>query len=473
MIKRLFEWLDWDTSPTVRFVEAAGVSIGPDADEDQWRRLTGDSQRDLSPMTHKRMQDIGAYLWRSNPVANRLIELPTAYLLADGVSIVSTAEDPDMRAIVDDWIVRFWRHPINNFPIKLPKKARELAVFGEQCWPAFVNPFDGEVRLGYLDPGLIETVVVDPDNAEQPIGVVTKRNQKGIQRRYRVIVNGPEDYLFTQRTAAIRQTFTDGECFYFAVNNLCSDSRGCSDIFHVADWCDAYEKMLDGEMQRQDFLRAFVWDVTLKGGSLTDVKTKSRELSPPGPGTIRVHNDSEVWAALTPDIKAADGAEGARLFRNHVLGGLTMPEHWFGGGGDVNRSTGESMSEPTLKTLSMRQSYLGFMLEEAVRYQIRQREIATTRREPDIFDPIYGIAVQWPEMSPQDTSKYAAAFAQAANGCAMAMDRGLLSKAGALAVLDAISARLGVKFDIEAELAKAETDTQKAAEADAYPGPVL
>ena len=40
-----FAWLDWDTSPTVRaepLREAYGISIGADADEDQWRRLTGD-----------------------------------------------------------------------------------------------------------------------------------------------------------------------------------------------------------------------------------------------------------------------------------------------------------------------------------------------------------------------------------------------------------------------------------------------
>jgi hypothetical protein len=45
-----------------------------------------------------------------------------------------------------------------------PKKVRELAIFGEQCYPAFVNEHDGMVRIGYLDPALIATVVMDPDN---------------------------------------------------------------------------------------------------------------------------------------------------------------------------------------------------------------------------------------------------------------------------------------------------------------------
>ena len=135
-----FTWFNWDTSPTIQheFREAAGVSIDPD--EDKWRRLTGDASRDLTPMTIWRMQQTAAYLWQANPIANRLIELPIAFLLADGVSLVSQAEDPDLKLLVQDHIDRFWLHPINNFPIKLPKKVRELALFGEQCWPAFVNP---------------------------------------------------------------------------------------------------------------------------------------------------------------------------------------------------------------------------------------------------------------------------------------------------------------------------------------------
>ena len=468
-------WLNWDTSPTIRdevaLREAAGVSIDPD--EALWRRLTGDGNRDLSPMTQRRMQNLATYQWQSNPVANRLIELPVAYLLADGVKLVSSAEDPDLRAIVQDWIDRLWLHPINNFPIKLPKKVRELAVFGEQCWPAFVNPYNGEVRLGYLDPALVETVVTDPDNAEQPIGIVTRRNRKGEQFRYRIIANGPEDYLFTARTMGIRETFTDGDAFWFTVNNLCGDTRGRSDLLPVMDWCDRYESMLDGEAERQDYMRAYVWDVTLKGATPEDVKKRALNIAPPQPGTVRVHNDSEIWGAITPDLKASDGAEAARLFRNHILGGQTMPEHWYGGGGSVNRATGESMAEPTLKMLSMRQSFVGYMLLEVARYTVRQREMATSRKEPDMFDPVFGIDVQWPEMSTKDTTKYAAAFQQVVVGCGLALDRGLLSKETALMIMDSVSARLGVTFDADSELVKATEQAAKEAEADAYPGPVI
>lgn len=468
------KWLtdfDWRQPPPAPLREAAGVSVDPD--DGQWRRLTGDGTRDLSPMTHSRMQQTAAYLWQANPVANRLVELPIAFLLADGVSLVSKAEDPDLRLIVQETLDRFWLHPINNFPIKLPKKVRELALFGEQCWPAFVNPYSGEVRLGYLDPALIDTVVMDPDNAEQPVGIVAKRDRKGIQRRYRVIVNGPEDDLFTRRTAAIRQTFADGEAFFFKVNDLCTDSRGRSDLLPVMDWCDVYEQLLYGEAERQNAMRAYLWDVTLKNATADEVADRSKQIAPPAPGTVRVHNDAETWAAVSPDLQAADGAVGARLFRNHILSGQTLPEHWYGGGGDVNRSTGDSMSEPTLKILSLRQAYLGHMLLEAARFCLRQREKAVTGREPDLSDPVFKVECAWPEMSPKDTTQYAAALQQVVVACGMAMDKNLLSPDTALLVINAVSGRLGVGIDAEAELAKAQAEADRKAEQDAAMPPGL
>lgn len=449
--------------------EAAGVTV--DADDDQWRRLDGGIGRELEPISHRRMQERAVYLWQANPIANRLIELPLAFLLADGVKLESETDDEDIKQIVQDVLDRFWTHPTNCMPLKLPKFVRELALFGCQCWPTFVNPMNGVVRLGYLDPGRIETVVMDPDNACQPIGIVTRRNSKGEQKRFRVIVNGPEADLFTARTIAIRETFADGDAFYFCVNALAQDAYGRSDLLHLIDWCDTYETGLLGENDRQAYLRAFLWDVTLAGATPEDVAKRAREISPPSPGSVRVHNDRETWQALSPDLKASDGAEGARLFRNHILGGLTLPEHWFGGGGDVNRSTGDSMSEPTFKVLSMRQALIGYMLEELGRYVIRQYEMANGGREPDLFDPVFKICAKWPEMIVRDTTKYAAALQQTVVAAQMAITAGVLSKGTALELIESIAARLGVPFDAEEELAKSAGEAAAAAEADVFQTP--
>ena len=444
--------------------EARGITIDPD--EDQWRALTGNTNRDLSPLTQRRMRELAVYLWESNLLANRLIELPTSYLLAEGVSL--TVPNPDAQI----WLDAFWRDPINNMDLKLTKKVRELFLYGEQCWPAFVNEFSGHTRIGCLDPELIETVVTDPDNAEQPIGIITKKNRKGESRRYRVIVNGPEE-VFTTRTIAIRETFTDGECFFYRINDLTSGRRGRSLLLSSIDWCDAYESFLFGEQERGQFLRAFLWDITLKGATPEEVEKRARQITTPAPGSTRVHNDSEEWKALAPPLGQYESAAGARMFRNHILGGQTIPEHWFGGGGDVNRSTGESMGEPTFKSFSMHQRNLKHILEEVGSFVIWRRLDPSGRSafDPEKPDPELMPEAMFPELTAKDTTKYAAALQQVTAAVVIALDRNLITDVLAVRIVNSVAERLGVEFDAEEEIEAARLQADKEREDDSFVEP--
>lgn len=444
--------------------EAAGATV--DDSEDGWRKLSGDATRDLAPMTQERMQKLAVFLWESNLLANRIIELPVAYTLAEGVD-VSVADDQ-----VNECVQKFWRDPINQMDIKLISKVRQLSLFGEQCYPTFVNDVSGHVRLGYLDPANIQEVVTDPDNPEQPILVITKRDKKGRYRKYRVIVNGDDKELFTERTANIRAApDIEGDAFYFNVNSLSNGSRGRSDLLAQADWLDAYDQFLFGEIDRSAFLRAFVWDVTLTGATPEEVKTRSRSITAPSPGSVRVHNDAEKWEAVSPSLSASDSSEQARLLRNHILGGSTLPEHWYGGGGDVNRAVGAEMGDPTYKMFTMRQTFVSYMLTQIIAYQIRQRVLAETKQEPDLFDPQYTFSVQFPDMVARDVSKYASALQSVVVAASVLITNDMMSKDTALQVIEKVTSRIGVEFDSKAELEKILEELAKQAESDVYHEP--
>lgn len=432
-----------EETPLREAAPSIGVTI--DADEDNWRPLTGDTKRDLSPVSQRRMRDMALYLWESNLLANRLIELPLAYILAEGVSL--RCKDAKNQALLK----RFWRDPINQMDLKIIKKVRELAIFGEQCYPTFVNKYSGHVRLGYLDPALIETVVIDPDNPEQPIGIVTVKDKHGRARRYKVIVNGPEE-VFTDRTQQIRTSFGDGEAFYFKVNDLSNGRRGRSDLLAQIDWLDGYDQFLFGELDRSSFMRSFLWDVTLTGATPDEVKRRAGEITAPNPGSVRVHNEGETWAAVTPDLQATDSAAAARLFRNHNLGGATIPEHWFGGGGDVNRATAGEMGDPTFKMFSMRQKFLKYMLESIGFYVLRQNELANSRGEPDPEDDAFSVEAEFPELTTRDTAKYAQALQQVIAAAAIAVSNKFISSETAIRLINSISERLGVEIDATTEL---------------------
>lgn len=458
------------TEEKTQFKESAGTMAGAiDSDEHLYTKLSSDSGRNLSGPTRTRMNKIAPYLWQSNLIANRIIELPLAYLLAEGVKVSNA--DEDLQEIIDD----FWTHPINNMDIKLEKKVRELAIFGEQFYPAFVNPLSGEVQLSYLDPGHVEEVIYDPRNPEQPIGVKTKRMANGRHYFYRVIINGCDD-VFTKQTKRIREGFNDGDVFYFSINSFCAKGRGNSDLTAQCDFLDLYDDFIFGEGDRATNTRSFVWDVTLTGADKTKVEERAAEITanPPRPDSVNVHNENEAWNAVSPKLNVGDTEGLAKLFRGHMLAGASMPPSWFADGSDVNRANGEAMAEPTFKILAMRQRYVIYMLKEIVTFVLRQNHLARFGKEPcrKVNADIFNSTITMPEMTAKDTSRYASALQQVVVAVNLSITQKLMSEETGLLIIASIADRLGVEIDPETELdavkQKHAEKTQQSKEKDTF-----
>ena len=468
-----------------RLKEAVGITAAPpppskpvreaasaqSTDEPGWRRLSGDglsnqNDRDLSPMAQDRMQKVAEYLWQSNLLANRLVELPLAYLLAEGVALQCV--DDEHQALLN----AFWSDPINNWPMKLEQRVRALGLLGEQCYIANVREGDGFVRLGYLDPRQIATVVTDPDNPEQPIGVVTKRDHRGKQHKYRVIVLGEDAELFSENTTRIRaEEFTDGEVLLYQLNKFPNGSRGRSDLLGQIDWLDAYDEFLFNELDRIGYLRAFTWDVTLTGADPQAVKDYEKGFKAPAPNSTFVHNDSVRLEPKSPSLQAADTSESARLLRNHVLGGSTTPEHWFGGGGDVNRAAASEMGEPTFKIYTGRQNFLKLALEEIGRYVLWKAAQASGQKS-DWSDDKWQVTAVFPELVNRDVTKFASAMVSVVTAVIQMIDAGLLTEETALKLVADVAQRFGQDFDAKTELEAARKESAdrkaKAAASDVF-----
>jgi hypothetical protein len=459
IFKRMLEAVGYApaTDAASKPVREAAMAQGDRADDAGWRRISGDglasmNDRDLEPMAQERMQKLAEYLWQSNLLANRLVELPLAYLLAEGVTLQCVNDEH--QALLN----AFWSDPINNWPMKLEQRVRALGLLGEQCYIANVREGDGFVRLGYLDPRQIATVVNDPDNPEQPIGVVTKRDNRGRQHKYRVIVLGEDAELFSERTQRIRaEDFGDGDVLLFQLNKFPNGSRGRSDLLGQMDWLDAYDNFLFSELDRIDYLRRFVWDITMTGADPDAVKKYEKEFVPPGANSVFVHNDQVKLEPKTPGLQAADTSQSARLLRNHVLGGATVPEHWFGGGGDVNRAAASEMGEPTFKMYSMRQGFLKRMLEEIGRY-VLWCSAQTRGVKPDWAKDEWQVTAVFPELLNRDITKFASAMQAVTAAVIQMTEAGLLTEETALKIIADVAQRFGQDFDAKTELAAARAE---------------
>lgn len=431
-------------APAGRTLEAAGAEFG-------WRPLS-QTKRDLTPMVQQRMQELAHHAWEQHRTANRLIELPIAFILGDGVTIEADDEEADA------WLQSWWIDPINRLDLNLEKRMRELSLFGEQLIPVFVSAATGAVRHGAIDPSLIEAVVLDPENAGQPIGV-TVAFDGGIKRTYRVILDGDDTELLGETAVELRKNMTGGEAHFWRVNDLLTGRRGRSDLLSAIDLADAYSQLVFGEVERATALRMALWDVTIKGATPEQVQERAQNITPPKPLDIRVHNEGEEWKALSPDLNAADASETLRTVRNEILSGGTIPEHWYGGGGDVNRATAAEMDEPTYRIFRRRQMLWKAILEAEARHVLRMR-LGHAGRPNLIGTPDFLPRAVFPEMQAADVSSDAQALQQVVAAVTSAVERGLMTDETAVSIIAVVTNRLGVEVDPADELKKARAAKQ-------------
>jgi hypothetical protein len=439
-------------------------AFGQDPTLAGFRRLSSKGQgsmdqamlRDLPLMTHERMQEVAYYLYLTNDLAQWWITTLTAYVVGDGVTLA--CEDERSLAVAQS----FWTDPVNAWPRKLPAKVRELALYGEQCWPLFAAPGTGRVRLGYLDPTLIQEVVLDPDNAEQAIGVVTKKwsgYAEMPERRYRVRLPIAEAEL-TRPAQRLREHFGDGEVSYYAINKVSNGSRGWSDLLAKADWLDGYEQFMFQRLERADLANRVVWDMTLTGMTQAQIEEFQKSFALPKPGGVHVHNEKVTLEAKAPDLKASDAAEDARLFRNHCLS--PMPEHWYGGGGDVNRAAATEMDEPTYKRFKLRQQEVKAIVEEQLACAVREAKLAGMLEQSASED----IKALFPEMVKADLGQLATAAQSVSAAISQQRAEGTITKAEARQIFAVAVKPIGVELPerTDAELAALAADEDVAAE---------
>ncbi len=427
-------------------IKAASILDAPTVEDLKWRRLTTNANRDLLPITQDRMIEIAYWLHETNPLAGWLIDITTAFIMAEELPYES--KDEEIKAVLDG----FWNDPVNRMDLYFPKHVSELHIFGELCMPAFVAKQTGRVRLGYVDPAQIDIVATDPENVKMQIGVITKPwtglvggfqiNQD--PKKYRTVLPEEAEYVLSPTAKQLRNQFTDGDCFYFSINNVTNSPRGRSSLLSVADWLDAYEQYLFDFADKWPQFNSFVWDILVQGGNEDDIKKQVANFSKKS-GSSFGHNEKVTLSPLAPEMKAMDAETGARLFRNHILGPFGYPEHWYGGGGDVNRATASEMDMPAIKMLSYKQNYVKFALMEILGYQVRQARQAGYLRAPG--DATFSVTT--PVMQAKDVSKFGAMVQQVAAALLTAESQEWIDKETARKLFAAMVGFLGVDIDLD------------------------
>jgi hypothetical protein len=397
-------------------LQAAAVSV-PD-DQKGWTRLTGDSNRSLLPVTHDRMIEIAYWTWKNNPLGNFLIEIVAEFVVGEGFTI--EAKNDIIKKLLND----FWKHPINNFPVYIKKHTRELGIYGSLCLPKFVLAGTGKMAIGYVDPARIKKVIVDPKNVKMVISVIEKSADGSDRVKYKTVLDPEVEDFLSPQAKSIRDS-CNGECFYFAINNVTNDPLGTSDLFVVADWLNVYEEFLFDMAEKATLLNSFIWDLMVKNGNKLSIDEQVKQITKKA-GSIFGHNESVTLEAKAPDTKSFDAEKNAQLIRNQILSAKAIPTFWYGGAQDSNLAVSQEMSAPTYKMLNDRQlevtGIVRAILDEVIREADEHNMLG------GVPENERGYKINTPPLANKDITKYAAAINQLASSLVQAAGQEWIDK---------------------------------------------
>jgi hypothetical protein len=430
-----------------------GLTAG-DGEDARFRRITSPyTLRDLNPLMQERMQAICFYLAKTTPFGKRIVEVISDYVVGEGFRPV--AADPRVQAVVN----KFWNDGVNNMDANLKDWCDELTTFGELCLPVAVNPVDGFVRLGYVDPLLLEAVqfgVIATASGQQqiamPVAVDLKRKSTETESERLQIVRADED--------PTSDTYgqLSGDCFYSAINKAKGASRGLSELFSLADWIDVFDQMMFDFADRVRFLNAFVWHYTINGANEKTVSDWEKKVTqnPPRQGSVQVTNEAVKIEAQTPDFRGSDMSQALRSIKLYGLGGAGLPAWFFADAETSNRSTADEMTGPTGKKLTNRQNQLKGLIMQVLRFVIQQAIYKGVL--PEGVDTT--VTLQVPDLMIKDLEKAAQTLAAVVNSVSVMEANGYIQSKTAARAAHVVLSQIGVEVDPD-EFDKAQAEKKE------------
>jgi hypothetical protein len=466
-----------------RVREALSAGLGRTDDQkmavEGFRRITAGGEvlrRDLLPLAQDQHNRLVSWLAESNPVAAWLIRTTVDFVLGEGVTV--TSEDAQVQAA----LAQLWDDPVNRLGERMEDFTREYGLYGELILPAFVNDYDGSVRLGYIDPLEVDEILTDPDNVLITTAVKLKGPAGVTPRLYKVIredTRRASSYFGRlmpalpmerggglTRTGAYVDGLYDGSCFLFQTNKASNARRGRSDLIDLIDWLDGYDQFMFDSMDSAAQLNSFLWDVKLDGMSETQIADWLTQQGTLRRGMIRAHNEKVTWAAVAPDLKAQDKDAYAKLLLSHMIGSKGYPLFMYG----IGEGTGlvaKEMGQTPLKAMTRRQRRIRRMIETLCRFQCDQKIIrkllpeqvlvgasvnADTGDSRGTLRPVReAIQIAMPEISSKDQSAIVAALTGLVPSLGEAQQLGWVRPETAAKLFAHLASQLGVEVSADEE----------------------
>jgi len=398
-------------------------------------RSVSESDRDRYAYDRHQVLEQALEAWRTNPLARRIVDLTSQYVIGAGLAI--TSRDKAVAAFLHE----FWNHRLNRMPVRLHEMCDELTRTGN-LFLLISTDASGMSFVRTIPTQNMDAIHSRDNDIEQPLAFTPKTSLGGEERNYPAYDENTDDP-------------TQPVMLQYAINRPCGAQWGEPDLAPLLKWLARYSNWLEDRARLNRFRNAFLYVVSAKFASEVQRKVRQQALNaaPPRPGSILVTDENEQWSVISPRLEGRDASTDGLALKKMIACGAGIPMHFLAEPESSTRTTAEAAGGPTYRRLTQRQEFFLWLLKDLLSVVCSRRCLVAPLGRPSAAGKRgdYQISIQADDISTTDNASLATAAGSIISVLTQLRDRCLIDDAELL--------RLAYKFtgesvDIENMLAR-------------------
>jgi len=363
------------------------------------------------------------------PYAKRVIEMTTDFVIGTELTFSVDEEiEAKYKGRIKGYITDLWEDYDNDFDLMLEGMCNELWILGEQIYPFTFEDTTNILKLGIVDPRMIEKIVRDKVNQKRLAQVVMQPDMLGKVDVYGIVhenkrrLGVPDTAKSFEGNSEYGYNYA-GDAFLFQVNRLPTQTRGYSELATMVESLDVMDQFMFEVCERSLLMFHFIADVLIK--NKTDEEIKNFPVPNMKKNTVFKHSQNVELNLKSPDLKAIDAESIVRLVTRYILAGCGIPEHWIVNGGDTNLATAKEQNTPIEKRLERKQGTVKYMLKKIIRAQLERKLKNATPEE--IREIMKGVNIDFPSVSGVDRKLQAQVLTETAKALVIGTSQGWIT----------------------------------------------
>lgn len=299
--------------------------------------------------------------WRSNPIAKRIVEITTEFVVGDGFGFtVEKAETQKLKK----FLTEFWKGELNDLDTQIPEFCDEVWRSGDLLILCTVDEA-GMTYVRALPAELIKEIETAENDYRQEL-------------RYKRTSLDDDPYLsYSEWKKATDDEKKKGFILHFALNRAVGSAFGESDLASVLYWIKLYRQFLEDRARLNFFRQLFTFIVQKAFSSWKDKMDFIADfvkMLPRKAGGVLAVDKGETVGTLNPNLASFEAGEDGLAIKRMIAVGVQMPMHYLAEPESSTSTTADSSGTPTFRRFKSRQKFMVRVISRicAVAIEIRR-----------------------------------------------------------------------------------------------------